>query len=367
MLAACIGLVVAIVVARRRETLDTPSPEIPASPPASPPPVLDMRPILNGGDASVGAAIAGGRDAAEWRYPYICYIRFSRRGCTGILVAPDVVLTAKHCFVDAGNDGWSFYVPPNQHRIVVWIGGSAPQQGEQRDVDYIKVGNGGLDAGRHADLQNDWVFLKLRTPSTKQPIGRIDGAVYTDSRKWAAAGAWPGIFGIGKWVWAIGFGNVPAAQKTEGDYATHLQETPLAISTMDSDFIRIRKTQPHVAGFPDNRTPCGGDSGGPLILRGRSAAEDVLVGMDLRASSVNTCQTTNSSGNAAGATWIRTVSIARASRTGQYTVWSAVTGDKLGGWDCPAGYGWGWGNHSGQCCVRNAACVGAQRSWGFGW
>lgn len=202
----------------------------------------------------VQAAQAGGRNAQQGRYPYIVLIKTASGQCTGFLIDSMHVITAGHCVVDKLRKEDRLR---NPSEVKMRIGGYRydGSDGEPRACAKIhSVFNRSSD-------QNDWAILTLFTPSKKTPI-KVDG--------WNATAD----LSAGMWVWSVGFGRGYHMRMHR-----YLQENQLRLSLFSNTVIETR-TNERTPGFQSTmRRPCSGDSGGPLFVKGRTASEDVVIGI----------------------------------------------------------------------------------------
>ncbi|AKT40800.1 S1 family peptidase [Chondromyces crocatus] len=159
-------------------------------------------------------------------------VRGGKIGCTGVVVSPQLVLTAAHCVVNALPDA-----------LLV---GSALNEGEQVDL----VRSFLHPRYRLGEAAHDLGALVLRAPLEVAPIPLNAAALVTADE--------------GQRLRIVGFGQVAGddplpAQKREGSST---------IGTIASSTFRVE---------PDPAQPCSGDSGGPALAT-RAGAE-VLLGI----------------------------------------------------------------------------------------
>ena len=196
---------------------------------------------------------AGGKAARPGRYPWI--VRIMMRdlknpkggwgGCTGFLISPTEVITADHC-ADGG-------LQPKDIRCYV-----GAYKADGSDVTYgfhsvksISRGGGPYGTGK------DWAILTMKYADTTHAPVRVNG--------------WNANVTLKKNmpVWSAGFGvgfkgeNFPVLQVNELRLTVGSSSTLGTSGLVDGEY----------------RTPCSGDSGGPLFIRGGDASQDVVIGI----------------------------------------------------------------------------------------
>lgn len=232
----------AALVAARREGLDT-----------------RERGTRERGTRQVAPRQAGGRIAVRGRYPYI--VQFSDREgpyCTGFLISPIHVLTAAHCM-----SGKKL----SDIKMRIGVHTKFGIDGETRAPKSVYIPPQYKDDSSRKDSYDfdDYALVTLWTPSTKTPI-KVDGFNADVSSK----------FGAGTEVWSAGFGR-----KMFGFNPKLLQENALRLTKTTTSML-YSFTDEKKAGFESNyRRPCGGDSGAPIMLRGKTAADDVAIGLHI--------------------------------------------------------------------------------------
>lgn len=201
--------------------------------------------------------ILGGTRASISRYSYIGFYS-GQSICTCSLVAPNKVLIAAHC------------LPNADERATVSFGGEDynvfPRPGTPYDVQSVsimpKYDPSSLEVGYDVAILT--LAKNVDTPGVS--ILNIDTKV-------APAGV----------AHAIGFGW---AEDLRNDFLLRQASLPIVPgpSCMALDILRLFKYERYVcAGGPPvdgvKKGVCSGDSGGPLIIPGESADEDVVVGV----------------------------------------------------------------------------------------
>lgn len=198
--------------------------------------------------------IVGGEDADAGRYPYMVTLIDCDGDsiCGGSLVASDWVLTSADC---------------RGYAVKVHIGRHSTSDGrwafEEIEVDYEK---------KHPlffgyTMVNDFNLMKLKTNSTATPVKMFDGSER---------------LGAGTEVTALGWGSV--FPSSTGLPST-LQEATISVvpngvcSTVYFCYERLIILPSMMCAYGFMKDACDGDFGGPLIMKGATAADDVQVGI----------------------------------------------------------------------------------------
>ncbi len=163
------------------------------------------------------------RGTREAGVPEVVFLyNIAGSACTATIIAPRVVLTAKHC-VQAGT---SSAAPARQFRV--YVGSSTRALTAEYTVAEVRVAPGGWDASSGADV----ALLILNEAATETPHG------YSLDRPGTLAGAT---------ITAIGYG-----QTADGVSGTKFRTT----ATVQGVMTNLIFVTPSV---------CSGDSGGPII------------------------------------------------------------------------------------------------------
>eukprot|EP00873_Tetraselmis_striata_P003966 jgi/Tetstr1/424230/TSEL_000159.t1 len=202
----------------------------------------------------VEAVIVGGTRAAAGRFEYMAAIHINGRFlCGGVLVEPDVVLTAAQCI---SGPLFRFFRP------TVYLG--RPDLGEEAtEAQTFEV----LQMVAHSEfdprtLDNDLALLKLDRAAGLQPMNYFT----------------PLALSAGDPLTVLGWGVT-----SEGSRASdELNEGEVAFapgSDCTSAYGERVSAVMLCASSPNAQDSCQGDAGGPLLKKGASAEEDVLVGV----------------------------------------------------------------------------------------
>lgn len=226
--------------------------------------------------------------------------------CTGTLVAPDIVLTAKHC-VTQDATGASTFLADTEHPIFFTVGPDASRPRRTIAVKSTKVAP--VVDGGYADLGADVALVFLQEKITDIPPWKVDGSLISAARegqRYTAIGygirdlhGAAGQRKIGRLTLQAAQGKpLPRLFKTFEDFQSYLraQEGDAWVASQDA---RLRKfynlqllapkpgdvtTLPAAPGYEaylgygtKDVQPCSGDSGGPLVTK--VAGSNVVVGV----------------------------------------------------------------------------------------
>jgi hypothetical protein len=185
-------------------------------------------------------AMYGGKTPPVGRWPYIASIESGT--CTGFLVTPLHVVTAMHCTKDKIGAAGS----------KVYVGGMrSDDRAEAHTVRRV------VASGRGQFVSpSDWAVVELDVPSSRRPV-RADGLQTTVTSAEMYGGT----------LWSAGFGQQPGRMNG----AVTLMEAPVKVKRT-SDGVLQSSTRSPTTGI------CGGDSGGPMVVRRPSG--DVAVGIN---------------------------------------------------------------------------------------
>ena len=226
-----------------------------------------------GGFDQVESRVFGGKDAKFQRYQYMAHIynKDGRPYCAGTLITPTYILSAAHCadddstpaYVIIGKHSRLYYQnEPNVERIDVKKKIVHPDH--QDGYDWI-----------NDHILNDIVLLQLKAPSRHTPV-----KLSFDANRLQA--------GIGLRVMGWGTTSYDRTRPDELQIAD-VNYIPNAVCAKSKGKIRPTSTyDKSYAGYitddmmcaaSKGKDACSGDSGGPLIIPGNSAAQDLQVGI----------------------------------------------------------------------------------------
>jgi trypsin len=206
--------------------------------------------------------IVGGSDGEKGRFPYFVSLlnQYGKHTCGGVLVGPDVVLSAAHCaesvkYAQVGR--WDQEDPLDDY--------------EEFEI-LMPVHEHPL-YNSETSFSHDAMLLKLSRQSTKQYIRINDDPNLPSSSS--------------STVKALGLGYTSYGDP--GSYPQYLQEATLSYVPNN---VCERARDPNVAedyqglisddmlcASDNGQDACQGDSGGPLVIDGGSASNDLLVGI----------------------------------------------------------------------------------------
>jgi len=190
--------------------------------------------------------IVNGKDTQQGKYPY--FVRLKRKEddfitCGGVLIGPDIVLTAAHC-----NYNTEMSVGVNAHR----------KDSDQQEVVRTIVKRTVHPKYDPKTLENDFMVVHLNEPL---PSNIIPVRIEKNENK-------PGT---DEWVTAIGLGSVSDKAMKIPEY---LQSIDVQVHSYEycnrKESYRgaVKKKVMFCAGYNDNgqhRDACFGDSGGPML------------------------------------------------------------------------------------------------------
>jgi secreted trypsin-like serine protease len=215
--------------------------------------------------------IINGQDARRGRFPWWVFLRgpadCGGDSCGGALIAPDLVLTAAHCggCINRGEIGKYDTSDRQEGGSIRLIESSLPHPNWEGEIPY-----------------NDIMIVKLDgTVANAQPIRlNFDENVPSET---------------GETLLMLGLGSITDGVNEPVQRATILQEAPTEYFAFEDCAVATDPTNGSAFGNslqntavtgdwfctiinePERYAHCFGDSGGPIIIEGSSASEDVLV------------------------------------------------------------------------------------------
>ena len=221
--------------------------------------------------------IFNGVDADPARFPYMVVLRdyFQNYACGGTLIAPDIVLSAAHCGESLGI-------------ATVQIGRYDGSNNQEADVETLVVDP--TASVRHPSydsdtMENDFYVIKLFGKSMHHSHIKINDADHVP-------------FFEGSQLTVIGWGSTTVEQES---FTSELQEASVryvsnkiceaAEGTVDFDDDtvddRFELWETYQGGISNDMLcakgeggdACWGDSGGPIFIKGSTAASDLQVGI----------------------------------------------------------------------------------------
>jgi trypsin len=222
-------------------------------------------------DRDLKNRIIGGTIANAQRYPYYTYLSVTFQSgssifCGGSLVNPDVVLTAAHC-IDPSSDN-----PIVKIRALVNYTRSSSVTGFLTGFEHTRLG---ISYIKHRDYDKTRILNDVGLVYLDSPVNAVRPVSLNDNGNVPSVGEPVTVFGHGR----ISNAAVP-------QYPQYLMEVSVPIvSFQDCNDQNsywggiVEKAMICAGASSGGKGSCKGDSGGPLIIRGNSATQDLQVGI----------------------------------------------------------------------------------------
>lgn len=207
--------------------------------------------------------IIGGEDAPVSRHNYTVAIlgetidmNDEKPFCGGSLIAPNWVITAAHCDVRG-----------EANKVV--IGRYDFDSDDQKDFEEINIISQTMHPKWYSSLvRNDYDFmlLELEEESMFTPIKIDDGTMDLEQ---------------GRTITALGWGRTGLFGEKPGNLQTvDMEYESFLLCQLKNIFPVFQPiTERIMCASQEEKGVCFGDEGGPLILKGNNATEDVLIGV----------------------------------------------------------------------------------------